>query len=78
MRNGGDGYLLKPFTEHYGVPAVGGDLLFEGVTEDDGACIDLKTPYDQRDGKFLNLDDCVTDSQQWEKRLGRDAEQESE
>ena len=45
---------------HYSVQALGGDLSFEAAIEDDGACIDLKTPYDQRDGKFLNLNDCVT------------------
>lgn len=48
---------------NYSVQALGGDLLFEADIEDDGDCIDLRTPYDHRDGKFLSLDDCVTDSQ---------------
>ena len=39
------------------------ELLFEGVIEDDGTCLDLKTPYDHRDGKFLDLADCEID--QW-------------
>jgi hypothetical protein len=47
---------------YYDIPASGGDLLFEAAIEDDGACIDLKTPYDHRDGEFKNLDDCVTDA----------------
>ena len=39
-----------------------GDLHFEAAIEDDGACVDLRTPYDRRDGRFLSLNDCVTDS----------------
>ena len=34
----------------------GKELTFEAFIEDDGACIDLKTPYDERDGKFSALD----------------------
>ena len=34
----------------------GVDLLFEGDIEDDGVCLGLRTPYDQRDGKFVDLD----------------------
>ena len=34
------------------------DLLFEGEIEDDGECYSLKTPYDHRDGKFLDLENC--------------------
>jgi hypothetical protein len=37
-------------------------LRCEAYIEDDGACGDLMTPYDYRDGKFKNLDDCVTKS----------------
>jgi hypothetical protein len=48
---------------HYSVQSVSGySLSFEADIEDDGACIDLRTPYDYRDGKFLNLNDCMTDS----------------
>jgi len=37
-------------------------LRFEAYIEDDGACGDLMTPYDYRDGKFKNLDTCATKS----------------
>jgi hypothetical protein len=48
---------------HYDVEASSGDRLpFEAFVEDDGACIDLKTPYDFRDKKFVCLDNCLTDS----------------
>ena len=48
---------------YYSVQTPSGDVLsFEATIEDDGRCIELKTPYDYRDGKFCNLDDCVTDS----------------
>ena len=30
---------------HHDIPASGSDLCFEAAIEDDGACIDLKTPY---------------------------------
>jgi len=48
---------------HYSIQAASGySLSFEAAIEDDGTCICLKTPYDYRDGKFLNLNDCVTES----------------
>lgn len=34
-------------------------IKFEGFIEDDGTCIHLLTPYDERDGKFFNLTDCL-------------------
>jgi len=34
----------------------GKELTFEAFIEDHGACIDLKTPYDERDVKFSALD----------------------
>lgn len=37
-------------------------LWFEAVVEDDGSCIDLKTPYDDRDGLCQGLSNCVTSS----------------
>ena len=42
--------------------AQGESLEFEGDIEDDGACITLRTPYDQRAGRFRDLSNCVTDS----------------
>lgn len=39
----------------------GNVLFFEGDIEDDGTCITLRTPYDQREGKFIDLSNCVTD-----------------
>ena len=36
-------------------------LSFEAFIEDDGACIDLLTPYDERDGRFADLTDCLTE-----------------
>lgn len=48
---------------HYSVRAASGRLLrFEAEVEDDGQCITLKTPYDFKDGGFVNLKDCLTDS----------------
>ena len=48
---------------HYRIPVRGWrHLVFEACVEDDGSCFDLKTPYDQRDGKFVNLENCVTES----------------
>lgn len=38
------------------------ELPFEAIVEDDGSCFILKTPYDYRDGKFVDLDNCVTDT----------------
>jgi hypothetical protein len=40
----------------------GYSLSFEAEIEDDGTCSHLRTPYDYRDGSFLRLSDCVTDS----------------
>ncbi len=37
----------------------GSIMKFEGFIEDDGACIHLLTPYDERDGRFFNLTDCL-------------------
>ncbi len=34
-------------------------LAFEALIEDDGGCVDLKTPYDERDGAFRELSDCL-------------------
>jgi hypothetical protein len=48
---------------HFSVTLAEHELEFEVDIEDDGSCIDLRTPYDHRDGKFVSLDDCVTDSQ---------------
>jgi hypothetical protein len=36
-------------------------LRFEAFIEDDGRCVDLKTPYDKRDGNFTDLTDCMTE-----------------
>jgi len=47
----------------YCVERPGIELWFEAVIEDDGSCIDLKTPYDERDGKTMDLADCEID--QW-------------
>jgi hypothetical protein len=55
---------------YYSIPSTVGDLLFEALIEDDGACIHLKTPYDHRDGEFTNLDECVTDDLLLGKRMG--------
>ena len=38
----------------------GEDLEFEGDVEDDGACIDLRTPYEQRENRFRDLTHCLT------------------
>ena len=46
----------------YRVETASGHLLqFEADIEDDGSCIILRTPYDFRNGKFDNLDNCWTD-----------------
>ena len=39
----------------------GVELNFEGLVEDDGACIVLMTPYDERDGKFRDFGNSATD-----------------
>jgi hypothetical protein len=44
------------------VTPSGHELRFEGSIEDDGACIELLTPYDFRDGRFHDLSRCLTDS----------------
>jgi hypothetical protein len=38
-------------------------LRFEAFIEDDGSCVNLKSPFDDRDGSFTDLKDCLTD--QW-------------
>lgn len=40
----------------------GAVLDFEGDIEDDGACIDLRTPYDKRANRFTDLSRCLTSS----------------
>lgn len=45
----------------YCAPAEDGGLCFEGAVEDDGSCIELRTPYDQRDRRFIRLESCVTE-----------------
>ncbi len=47
---------------HYELTGSGDPLRFEADVEDDGSCIELRTPYDFRDGKFVDLPNCVTDS----------------
>jgi hypothetical protein len=37
----------------------GFELIFEGFIEDDGVCLGLLTPYDHRDGRFVDLDNTV-------------------
>jgi hypothetical protein len=34
-------------------------LSFEALIEDDGGCVDLKTPYDERDGAFHDLSESL-------------------
>lgn len=48
---------------HFGVKTPDGDgfVFFEAIIEDDGDCINLKTPYDERDGGFVDLTDCLTE-----------------
>ena len=43
------------------VEADGVELSFEGSIEDDGTMLDLLSPYDERDGFFKDLDDCVVE-----------------
>ena len=38
----------------------GAVLEFEGDVEDDGACINLRTPYDKRAKRFTDLARCRT------------------
>jgi len=42
--------------------ASGAILEFEGDVEDDGACINLRTPYDKRAKRFTDLSRCLTSS----------------
>lgn len=42
--------------------ASGAVLEFEGDVEDDGACINLRTPYDKRAKRFTDLSRCLTSS----------------
>ena len=37
----------------------GRTLTFEALIDDDGGCVDLQTPYDERDGKFTDFSDCL-------------------
>ena len=36
----------------------GASLSFKAVIEDDGKCEELRTPYDKRDGLWVDLSDC--------------------
>lgn len=48
---------------YYSVKSNSGESLeFEGDTEDDGSCIDLRTPYDKYARRFRDLSNCLTDS----------------
>jgi hypothetical protein len=38
----------------------GAKLQFEGEIEDDGHCITLRTPYDKRAKRFVDLSRCRT------------------
>jgi hypothetical protein len=38
----------------------GAELQFEGDIEDDGQCITLRTPYDKRAKRFVDLSRCRT------------------
>jgi hypothetical protein len=47
---------------HYVIESpLGEDLWFEAEIEDDGACIILRTPYDSRDNRFIDLTNCLVD-----------------
>ena len=37
------------------------NLRFEATAEDDGSCVTLKTPYDDRGGGFEDLSGCLID-----------------
>ena len=37
----------------------GRTLTFEAFIEDDGRCVDLKTPYHERDSVFDDLSECL-------------------
>jgi hypothetical protein len=55
MENGLGGIAM------YRLEQDGVELDFEGRIEDDGSCIILWTPYEGRDGKFIDLENCVTE-----------------
>jgi hypothetical protein len=41
---------------HFNLRTPGGNLLrFEGEVEDTGECFNLRTPYDYKDGRFVDL-----------------------
>jgi hypothetical protein len=52
---------MNCFARHSVVSLSGDELPLEGDIEDDGDCIDLRTPYDFRDGRFTDVANCVTD-----------------
>ena len=52
---------MNCFARYSVISPSGGELPFEGDIEDDGACIDLRTPYDFRDDRFIDFENCVTD-----------------
>jgi hypothetical protein len=54
----GGRYCLGFFTIKSSNGAI---LRFEALIEDDGSCIALRTPYDEHDGLFTNLDDGIVD-----------------
>ena len=37
----------------------GRKISFKAFIEDDGGCVNLKTPHDEREGSFTNLSDCL-------------------
>jgi len=46
---------------HCSVTSPGGiKLEFEGIIEDDGRCVTLRTPYDKRAKRFVDLSGCLT------------------
>jgi hypothetical protein len=45
----------------YCVKHGGVELWFEADVEDDGSCVFLRTPYDERDSKFRDLSNSVVD-----------------
>jgi hypothetical protein len=47
---------------HYSLETTSGaTLTFEACIEDDGTCIHLRTPYDERAKRFKDLTKCLTD-----------------
>ena len=49
----------KILAYHYINAPHGRTLAFEAFIEDDGRCVDLKTPYHERDGAFDDLSECI-------------------